>query len=579
MNESPNLLELLSIRLDELEKRVHALEHSNEAKASTAILPAEPFAGVARSSEADLLQPGNLFPTLGRAMLGIAGAYVLRAIAQAGLMPKVVVAAVGVVYALAWLVWAARSTKASSFVQIVYAGTSVLILMPMLWETTLYFQVFPASATAGVLAAFAVLATALAWNGERASIVRIAHGAATVSAIALAIATHHVLPFIYLLLIAVLLNECARAASHKQDMASLVALLADAAIWGMIFIYSGPQNARAEYPELASVVLIIPACLLFVINGTGVTIQAIAHERTISIFDAIQTMIAFLLAVVSMLLFASPIGTAVLGIACLALSGALYPASFRRLRQLDEPRNFRVFGMWSLALLLAGVLWMLPRSDAGMALAGIAVVVSLLAKRMNSTMLDLHGAIFLTAGAGISAMAQYTFGMLAGSLPGKPPASFVIVACSAVVAFVILRSTEGDSWQKQVLAFIPALIAACSWTALLAYGVVASAALVITLDVHHVAFLRTLTVSVVALVLAYAGARLGRETMTRIAYIALAFVAVKLLIEDLRHGHMEFIAGSIFLFAITLIAVPQLARHGARLRAAHLPELIAASKN
>jgi hypothetical protein len=52
--------------------------------------------------------------------------------------------------------------------------------------------------------------------------------------------------------------------------------------------------------------------------------------------------------------------------------------------------------------------------------------------------------------------------------------------------------------------------------------------------------------------------------MTRIAYAALAFVAAKLLFEDLRHGRMEFIAASIFLFAVTLLGVPRLARMGNR---------------
>ena len=50
--------------------------------------------------------------------------------------------------------------------------------------------------------------------------------------------------------------------------------------------------------------------------------------------------------------------------------------------------------------------------------------------------------------------------------------------------------------------------------------------------------------------------------MTRIAYAALAFLAAKMLFEDLRHGRMEFIAASFFLFAITLIGVPRLARTG-----------------
>jgi hypothetical protein len=45
--------------------------------------------------------------------------------------------------------------------------------------------------------------------------------------------------------------------------------------------------------------------------------------------------------------------------------------------------------------------------------------------------------------------------------------------------------------------------------------------------------------------------------LTRIGYAALVLVAAKLIVEDLRLGHLEFTAASIFLFAITLIAVPR----------------------
>ena len=84
MNESPGSFEVLSVRVDELEKRVHALEHPDEVKASSAN---RIIASAAPADEADSLQSANLFPLLGRAMLGIAGAYVLRAVAGSGIMP------------------------------------------------------------------------------------------------------------------------------------------------------------------------------------------------------------------------------------------------------------------------------------------------------------------------------------------------------------------------------------------------------------------------------------------------------------------------------------------------------------
>jgi predicted tellurium resistance membrane protein TerC len=64
----------------------------------------------------------------------------------------------------------------------------------------------------------------------------------------------------------------------------------------------------------------------------------------------------------------------------------------------------------------------------------------------------------------------------------------------------------------------------------------------------------------VTLALAFSGSHWRRVELTRIGYAVLALVAVKLLLEDLRHGHMEYIAASIFLFAVTLIVVPRIAR-------------------
>jgi hypothetical protein len=83
---------------------------------------------------------------------------------------------------------------------------------------------------------------------------------------------------------------------------------------------------------------------------------------------------------------------------------------------------------------------------------------------------------------------------------------------------------------------------------------------------HHLAFIRTLTLCAAALALAFSGAHWRRMELTRIGYAALALVAAKLVFEDLRHGHLEFVAASIFLFAVTLIAVPRIARMGQKAR-------------
>jgi predicted tellurium resistance membrane protein TerC len=63
-----------------------------------------------------------------------------------------------------------------------------------------------------------------------------------------------------------------------------------------------------------------------------------------------------------------------------------------------------------------------------------------------------------------------------------------------------------------------------------------------------------------ALLLVCGGARWRRRELTRLGYASLALVALKLVTEDMHHGHLAYVAASIFLVALTLIAAPRVAR-------------------
>jgi hypothetical protein len=63
-----------------------------------------------------------------------------------------------------------------------------------------------------------------------------------------------------------------------------------------------------------------------------------------------------------------------------------------------------------------------------------------------------------------------------------------------------------------------------------------------------------------ALAVAFGGSRWQRIELVWTAYGTLAFITAKLLFEDLPHGHSGSIAISIFLYAVTLIIVPRVAR-------------------
>ncbi len=560
MNVLPEALELLTSRVDALEKRVHDLEHSVEACAPPEMRLVTVASDIA--SESAIEQANGVFPVLGGAMLGIAGAYVLRAFAESSLVPRPAIAAVAIAYAAAWLVWASRTRATANFVRAVYAGTAALILAPMLWELTLRFNVLSPALAAAVLSGFVIAGTALAWKRDLTPIFWMAHGAAALTSVALCIGTHEFMPFIFSLLLMVLLSEFAAIRGRGQSIRLLVAAVADVAVWALIFIYSGPQNVRADYPALGTVALLAPAYALFFLSAASVACKTALLRRKISVFETVQCIVAFLLAVSSVLFFQPGGGTLPLGITSLLLSAASYWVAFADFRYATERRNFSVFAAWSACLLLAGLFWTLPIAWAAACLGLAALIATGLAARHECGALEFHGVVYLATAAIASGLFEYAFLALAGSQAAKPSWSLFLVSAAAVSCYAAVKERVGEDWHQQFLHFIPALLASCAVAALMAQGLLHLAALFITPDVFHVAFIRTVAICSLALALAFGGAHWHRLQMTRIAYAALACEAAKLLFEDLRHGRMEFIAASFFLFAITLIGVPRLARAG-----------------
>jgi hypothetical protein len=271
-------------------------------------------------------------------------------------------------------------------------------------------------------------------------------------------------------------------------------------------------------------------------------------------------MVAFLLWIGSLLVFVPQAGGRIAGVICLLFAAACYAAAFVLFRGAREPRNFHVFAVWSAGLLLAGILLSFPPAW-GVALLALAAMGStIVAGRIGSMTLECHGIIYLTAAVLSCGLLEYSFRALAGTMPGTVAWSVLVVSGCALFCYLAAREREGEGWQQQALHLVSALLAVCAVSALAAQGALRLVALGLTPDVFHVALIRTLVLSAIALGLAFAGSRWQRPEMRRIAYAALGFLAIKLLFEDLRHGRMEFIAASIFLFALALIGVPRLAR-------------------
>jgi hypothetical protein len=561
MNDLSGTLDLLAARVDALEKRVHDLEQSSATSAQPVSTPLAATVPVHLADLPSGEQISGAFQLLGKCMLGIAGAYLLRALAASAVLPRPLIAAVAIAYAIGWLVAASRTKANARLAAALYAGTSALILAPMLWELTMRFHVLAPAASAAVLGLVAAVTTALSWNRQQSSDFLVAYAAAALTGLALSVVTHVMIPFLVLLLAMLAVCEHRSLRFDAQGgVRALVAVVADCAAWFLIVIYRNPASSRADYPALGTLAVLLPASLLFVITAVSVVARTAVLRQKITVFDTIQSVITFLLWVISLHFLVPQFTPRLVGIVCLLFAASCYAAAWGMFRPASELRNFHVFALWSVLLLMSGIHLSLPPAWAIACLAIAAILSVVIAVRICCVTLESHGTIYLAVTVVACGLLEYSFQALAGTMPAKVSWSIFLASACALICYIAAREREGEAWQQQVLHLIPALFAVCAIAGLTAQGAVWLVALRIAPAAFHVAFIRTLILCGLALILAFSGSRWRRPEMTRIAYAALTFVAAKLFFEDLRHGHMGFIAGSIFLFALTLIGVPRLAR-------------------
>jgi hypothetical protein len=561
MADLPESLSRLIVRLDELEQRVTALEHSSSPLSSTPTVEPTAVPSVAPGPVKPIADGGGAFAVVGRAMFGIAGAYLLRAAAESELVPKPIVATVAIAYAVMWLVWGARTRVGSWYASSVYACTSSLILAPMLWELTMRFKVIPAWTAACSIGVFAGVAFVLVRKSDQVPVLRIANIAAGSLSLALAIATHVTLPFIGVLLLLVALGEYAMSRERASGARLFVAFAADLAIWILVYIYSSPQSTRLDYPPVTLFWLLLPGVVLFLISAASIIIKSILRRRKITAFETLQATIAFVIVAYSFLLFGPPPASRVIfGILCLALSAVGYVSVFKPIECMYEPFNAEVFATWSAALFLAGNWLCIPVSwmPASLSLAAIASTVA--GSRMHRLALEFHGTLYLLTAAVASGLSGYVLRVATEMPKEAPPWGIDLVSGCAVISYVIVNSYRGDPWQQKTLHLVSAFLAICGVTAMMVQGLTTLTSLIVHPALYQLAFIRTLTLCAVALALAYSGAQWRRLELTRLGFAVLVLLALKLVAEDLRHGHLGYTAGSLCLVAITLIAVSRVGR-------------------
>ncbi|HLJ13448.1 MAG TPA: hypothetical protein VKV15_03055 [Bryobacteraceae bacterium] len=536
--------DILAADIADLKRRVATLEGSGPA-----FLPIEPAIPQMPSVS------GGAVTSLGLALLGMAGAYLLRALVESGSLPRAVGVAAGLLYAGCWLVTSSRVSSENRFTIAVYGLTSALILSPLLWETTVRFQALPSHLAAAALVLFVLIGLALAWRRNLSVIVWITTLAGLGTAFALIVATRALLPFTAALLAIAAAIEYTACRDHWLNVRWIVALGADCAVLLTTHIVTRPQGLPEGYAIIPVwVVVALQAALLATYLGS-MLVRTLVRNLTVSWFEAIQAAAAFTVAIGGMLQVGHS-GPAI-GVSCLLAGVAAYIAAFGIEERRSTPRNFQTYATYGLLLLATGSVILfshLRLTIMWSALAAAAVWTGLRTARNTAV---IHGAAYLVAAVFVSGALGYTFDRMYGPSGAALVAAIAAALCYAAT-FLESHPRNDWTWKLPVTLFAAIIVA-------IAFGFAAaflSAAL--SLDPSARSALRTALVSVAGIALAVVGLRFGRSELIWILYPTMILGALKLVAEDFRQGRPLSLFLSLLFYGGTLTLLSKLFRRSTR---------------
>jgi hypothetical protein len=556
----------LEARMAGLERVPEVIARVREEQEGAESTGAMPEAGVAALSAVSGTAPMAL---VGRAFLGIGGAYLFRALTEAGTLPYLAGVALGLAYAGAWLLaaeWSGRSGRRTDAA--LHAFLSLAVALPLLWETTVRMRALPPIAAATLLFGIGAATFAVAWRHDLASVAWAATLGAVGAAWGLLLATTRIELFTLLLIAFGAATLWATYGRRWHGLRWPAALAADLAVLALVYLGSRPGGPPEAYAGLSPGRAVFIALLLFVVYTWSFAARTLARRRDVNVFEVLQTA-AVLIAGYGGAVRLSPAagtGGSALGVAALVLSALGYSAAFGFVKRDEEgARNFLFFSSLGLVLALTGggLLAEGPALAVVWALFGLAAVA--LGVRHGRSSLSAHGAAYLAAAGLPSGLYAATLSAFAGSTAATPVRSGVAIAAVTVAALLSWGVTI--RWRSRDASGGGALVSASVLLAVVAAGAGLGAIRVLlsVLPSGAIAPARTTVLAVAAVLLAVIRIRFGAQEAGWFSWAVLSGAALRVFLQDLPAGKPVPLFVGFVLCGAALLAVSRLlARRGPR---------------
>lgn len=544
-----DLVEQLLLRVAELERRVAALEGRDQPAAVQPVISEAPAPHGASFAFFD-----GAFSTVAIALLGFAGAYLLRAVAESGSFPEMVGVVAGLLYATGWLIWAARHDGLTSTL---YAATATAIFCGIAWENTIRLQLMSPAVSAAAVAGFTCMGLFLGSRRRLPAVATIVLIAGSCLSLALFFATHNLVPFTAAVLIIAGANEVAACRGMLLEHRWIGALAADFAVFLTAWAITRPQGLPEGYPMFGmphAVALQIGLVLVYVL---GMGYRTLVEGSDILHFEIAQNVVAIALFIWGSVLMGreAPAVRGIVETFCLLAGFACYAAAVFFLARRPRLRNFIMYGWFGLALVMAGVSMLLSGVPLVLAWSALSIAAAWLGTHERRISLQLHAPVFLAAAALVSGLIEFAAHALHGSAAPSGARLTEILLTTAALAICYRMQTFGESR-------IPALLIAVllCWT-LLGLG---AGAITTTLGPGSAfsSTLRTGLICALALGLAKAGLRWReRAECIWLLYPLMLYGAYRLAVEDFPNGRPTALALSLLFYGGALLVLTRVMRN------------------
>jgi hypothetical protein len=572
-------LEEVSRELREVQRRLDVLE-ARDGATSAVTRAAAPDRG-AGSGSPPTPGPERLAPTapartvialVGRTLVILGGAYLFRALADREVMPPLIGAIAGMAYAMWWLIEIDRTMRRGERLSALFYGLgAVMIAYPLIWETTVRFEILAPAAAAVALVLFFALGLAVAGRRELSevawSVVLLTVG----TAIGLLFATRDFLPLTLALLSMALVVEVLAFRDRWLGLRWPAALGLDLAVVMLASAAVGPEPPRAGFAAALPAGAVSFGLVLPLLYLASIGARTLLRQRLITPFEVFQAAVALLAGLsgaVRVIVFVGADPTAI-DAAIVLLGAACYAAAFASIdRRSGRGRNFYSYTTFAAVLVLAGSYMLLGGGALALTWSVLAIAAVGLGGWFNRITLRFHGAIYVVAAAVVAGLVASAFdGLLAAPAdPWRPLtplgicAALVAVACYGVLLATPLHR-DAPWFESLPQAIIAGVIA---WSAAgIAGGFLGGPLAAAFGGTDEVAFLasgRTAVLAALAVALAWAGRRWSLQELTWLVYPILVGGGLKLLWEDLRYGQPITMFLALALYGGALIATPRLMR-------------------